>query len=113
MNPCTRTALLEVFGDPTNVAPVGTGAVLTRASTLDKELAEKSVEGLDLSRVFRDLGAVAARELADELERRGLKPADFSSLDGLPKRVSKRLLDNLAASEVFTKSFREHLAMRG
>jgi hypothetical protein len=109
----TRSLLLEVFGDPTNVVPAGTGAILTRPSKLDNEFASKVVDGLELDAVFRDLGAITAREIADDMEQRGLKPADFAALEGLPEKVSKRIAENLGRSEVFKRALCDHLKLRG
>lgn len=113
MDPATRLQLLEVFGDPTNVAPSGTGATLTRPSSLDMALADKVTSLIPMDRIFRDLGIVAARELADEFERRGLKPSDYKYVEGITKRVAEMIAKNVKTSEVFDRSLREHLGMRG
>jgi hypothetical protein len=113
MDPETRRRLAEVFGDPTNVAPAGTGAILTRASKLDMEFATRVIQGMEMDRVFRDLGVVVAREMADEMERRGLKPSDYKHLEGLAQMAARRVIKNVAKSEVFEASLREHLGLRG
>lgn len=113
MNPETRRQLMEVFGDPTNVAPAGTGAVLTRPSKLDQEFAIQIVQALELDTVFRDLGAVVARELADEMESQGMKPSDYRFAEGLGQSLAKKIAKNIAKSEVFETALRLHLGMRG
>jgi hypothetical protein len=105
--------LTEVFGGGMNVAPGGTGAVLTRPSKLSMGVAEQAVRGMPLDGVYRDLGAVAARVLADELEARSLRAADYANLPDLPKVVAKRLVGYLLRSEEFARSFSEHLSARG
>lgn len=105
--------LTEIFGGGMNVAPGGTGAVLTRPSKLSLDVAAQAVRAMPLDGVFRDLGAVAARVLADELESKALRPADYSNLPDLPKVVAKRLVGYLLRSEEFARSFAEHLAARG
>lgn len=113
MDPDTRRRLLEVFGAPTNVAPGGTGAVLTRPSKLDMELASKVISVIPIDRILRDLGVVAARELADEFERRGLKPSDYRNLEGVSQKIATMIAKSVTKSEVFDRALREHLGMRG
>lgn len=87
--------------------------VMTRASKLDMEFAEKVISVIPLDAVFRDLGVVVARELADEFERRGLKPSDYKHLEGLTQKVASKIAKNVTKSEVFNRALREHLGMRG
>lgn len=108
-----KDQLMEVFGGGGQVAPGGTAAILVRPSTIDMELAAQVVKRTSMDRVCRDLGAVAAREVADELQRQGLKPADFATLEDLPQVVAKRIAVRLLRSEEFSRSFLQHLGMRG
>lgn len=96
-----------------NVAPGGTGAVLIRPSKLSFEVAQQTVRAMPLDGLYRDVGASAARVLADELESRSLRPADYANLPDLPKAVAKRIVGYLLRSEEFARSFSEHLAARG
>lgn len=108
-----KRQLNEIFGGAMMAAPGGTGAVLTRPSKLSLEVAQQSVKSMPLDQVYRDLGAVSARVLADELESRALRPADYAALPELPKVVAKRLVGYLLRSEEFARAFSEHLAARG
>ena len=79
-----KTQLENVFGGGGQVAPGGTSAVLTRPSGIDMELATQVLRQVQLDVVQRDLGAIMAREVANELERHGLKPSDFAELPDFP-----------------------------
>ena len=96
-----------------NIAPGGTGAVLIRPSTLSLEVAKQAVRAMPLDGLYRDVGSVAARVLADELESKSLRPADYANLPDLPKAAAKRIVGYLLRSEEFARSFSEHLAARG
>jgi len=113
MDSALKEQLTEVFGGDMNVAPGGTGAVLTRPSKLSLEVAQQAVRSMPIDGLYRDVGAVAARVLADELESRSLRPADYANLPDLPKVVAKRIVGYLLRSEEFARSFSEHLAARG
>jgi len=108
-----RRQLEEIFGGDMNVAPGGTGAVLIRPSKLSLEVAQQAVRAMPIDGLYRDVGAVAARVLADELERQSLRPADYANLPDLPKAAAKRIVGYLLRSEEFARSFSEHLAARG
>lgn len=108
-----KAQLKEVFGGGGQVAPGGTGAVLTRPSGIDMELAAQVLRKVSLDSISRDLGAIAAREVANELDRHGLKPSDFADLPDFPLVVAKRIVARLTKSEEFAKSFRQYLGMRG
>jgi len=113
MNRALRQQLDEIFGASMNVAPGGTGAVLTRPSKLSLDVADQVVRRMPLDGLYRDVGAVAARVLADELEQASLRPADYADLPDLPKVVAKRIVGYLLRSEEFARSFSEYLAARG
>jgi hypothetical protein len=105
--------LNEIFGGAMNVAPGGTGAVLIRPSKLSLDVAQQAVRGMPLDGLYRDIGAVAARVLADEMESRSLRPADYADIPELPKVVAKRIVGYLLRSEEFARSFSDHLTARG
>ncbi len=96
-----------------NVAPGGRGAVLIRPSKLSLDVAQQAVRGMPLDGLYRDIGAVAARVLADEMESRSLRPADYADIPELPKVVAKRIVGYLLRSEEFARSFSDHLTARG
>jgi len=108
-----RQQLNEIFGGAMNVAPGGTGAVLTRPSKLSMDIAQQAVKEMPLDGIYRGLGSVAAEVLANELEMKALRPADYANLPDLPKVVAKRLVSYLLRSEKFARSFSESLAARG
>ena len=108
-----KSQLAEVFGGGGQVAPGGTGAVLTQPSGIDMELASQVLRQVSLDAVNRDLGVIAAREVADELERQGLRAADFANLPDFPAVVARRIVARLSRSESFAEAFRQHLGMRG
>jgi hypothetical protein len=104
--------LEEVFGGGGQVAPGGTAAILTRTSTLDRELADKVISLTSLDLVYRGLGTIAATALADELDRNGLRAVDFAT-QACADALRERLVDNLPDSEQFCSAFIEQLRMRG
>jgi hypothetical protein len=108
-----KRQLVEIFGGDMNVAPGGTGAVLIRPSQLSMEVAQQAVRSMPLDGLYRDVGAVAARILADELESRSLRAADYADLPDLPKVVAKRIVGYILRSEEFSRSFAENLSARG
>lgn len=108
-----KDQLEDVFGGGGQVAPGGTGAVLTKPSGIDMELATQLLKQMSLDAVFRDLGAVAAREVADEMDRHALKPSDFANLPDFPMVVAKRIVARLVGSEEFSRSLQKYLGMRG
>ena len=113
MNSELKKQLDEIFGGNMNVAPGGTGAIMIRPSTLSLDIARQAVKEMMLDGVYRDLGAVAANALADELEARSLRPADYADLPELPKVVAKRIVGYLLRSDEFARSLSENLAARG
>lgn len=105
--------LREVFGGGMNVAPGGTGAILTRPSKLSLDVAAEAVKTMPLDGVYRDLGTVVARALADELEGRSLRAADYADLPDLPKVAAKRVVSYLMRSDEFAQALKQGLSVRG
>lgn len=95
-----------------NVAS-NTADVLSRPSQMDYAIATKAIEQVDLDIICRDLGAVAAREYANVLERFALKPSDYANMDGLHETLVGKLVENLKKSEAFVRAFQAQLKMRG
>ena len=108
----TVRALEEVFA-PIGAGPNGTATVSTTASSLDADLVTMVAEEMDLTDILRDVGIVTARKLADELERRALKPSDFADMPELVQLLAKRLKKALADSEEFSQALYKQLKMRG
>lgn len=108
-----KTQLEDVFGGGGQVAPGGTAAVLTSPSKIDRELVAQVVKQVPLDAICKDIGAVAAREIANALQQYGLRPADFTDQPDLPAMVAKRIVGRLIRSEEFSRSFTKYLSMRG
>lgn len=95
--------------------PVDTGTVLTTPSSVTKAQAVHSAKNCALRGVLRDIGAVAVRELANELGVAGLRPADYSEHEEVARVLKDRVLRALTddTDGEFARSVREHLRMRG
>lgn len=72
-----------------------------------------AADQVDLDGVLRDLGTVAARALADDLEQKALKPSDYAAIGDLSAVVAARIAKTLLKSEAFARAFTEQLLMRG
>lgn len=106
--------LAQVFGG--NMTPVGTNTavVLNTPSGLTKEQAMILVTQTPMGPVLRDLGAVVARELGNELLAHGMRPADFALLPDLPKVVTDRIMKELSEyPEEFSRALIQYLSMKG
>lgn len=108
-----KQQLDEIFGGDMNVAPGGTGAVLIRPSKLSLDIAREAVRGMPLDGLYRQIGVIAANTLADEMETRSLRAADYANLPDLPKVVAKRIVGYLLRSEEFARAFSDQLTARG
>lgn len=108
-----RDELRNVFG--LQEGPIGTGTVLLTPSTVLKAQAIDIARRCPLRGVLRDLGAVAAREVANEMQASGLRPADYADhreiADIVLERIAKMLLDDTGSE--FAASVRDHLRVRG
>ena len=101
--------LLAVFGESTNTAQV-----INLPSGITKQQAQDIIKALPLKIVMRDLGAVLAREIGNELMAHALRPADFSNLPDLSKMVSARVSEVLAKNpEEFAESLLDFLKLKG
>lgn len=109
--------LRKTFGFPTRepVEEGGTTAVvLVTPSSVTKAQAVDAAKRFELRGVLRDIGAVSARALADELEASGLRPADYAGFEEVSKIVQERVVRELLGKpEEFTKVLNEFLRMRG
>lgn len=88
--------------------PISTGVVLTTPDAMSQREALAAAEGVKLNGVLRDMGTLAGRALADELEVEQLRPADYSEWHELSVRVRERLVQRLARG---CREFDEALAM--
>lgn len=108
-----RRRLEEVFGDPTNVAPGGTGAVLTTPSALSADLVKTVASNFPMDEVYYHVGKIVADHLATAFERQGLKASDYASVPELRKVMAKRITSRLHSSEQFSQGLVEGLLQRG
>ena|ERR1700677_4474568 len=91
-----------------------TAQVINLPSGISKQQAQDIIKALPLKIVMRDLGAVLAREIGNELMAHALRPADFSSLPDLAKMVAARVAEALAKNpEEFSESLLDLLRMKG
>lgn len=104
--------LEEIFA-PVGAGPAGTGTVLTSPSSIDGDIAKMVADEMDLDGIYQDFGSVVARRLADELEKRALKPSDYARIPELLDLVTLRVAKNLKLSEVFARAFLSQLGARG
>ena len=65
--------LAAVFG--LNEGPIPTGVVMTTPSSITREQAVQLAKSCRIRPIIRDLGALAAREMANELTAANLRPA--------------------------------------
>lgn len=109
-----REELAAILGTPTNEGYTTTSKVLTLPSGVTKELATQAIEQLDLTQVLKDIGAIVAREIANELEAMNLRPADYVALPDMPQMVASMVAGELAsAPEEFVQALIEQLKLRG
>jgi hypothetical protein len=103
-----------VFGDPQVEGYTTTGKVMILPSGVTKDLASQAIEQIDLSIVMRDIGMILAREIANELERMALRPADYVDLPDMPQMVAARVAGELAAAPPeFLVALLDHIRLRG
>lgn len=108
----TTELLHEIFA-PVGAGPGGTATTLISPSSIDGDIVKMVAEQLDLDGVCRELGILAARALADELEQRALKPSDYADIEDLAVVLAARIAKTLPKSETFARAVAEQLLMRG
>lgn len=109
-----REELARAFGLVLKEGPVSTGVVLTTPSTVQKELAIHAAKECAFRNVQRDLGAVVAREIANEMQAANLRPADYADIVEISTIAQERLVAQLLKDPTeFVRSVAEHLRMRG
>lgn len=107
-----EAVLQEIFA-PVGAGPAGTATTLISPSSIDGDIVRSAAGQLSLDRILTDIGTIVARTLADELEGKALKPSDYGRIEELPSVLANRIAKSLPQSEAFTRSFVEHLLMRG
>lgn len=91
-----------------------TGQILILPSGVTRELAANAIDALDLEPIFRDIGGIVAREIADVLQTMNLRPADYGDLPDMPQMVAARLGAEIStAPPAFIRSLLEQLKLRG
>lgn len=95
--------------------PSGTGAVMTGGSTLQTDLATMVAAEMNLDKVCRDLGTVLGSALADAMEQKMLRPAEYAGLEALPENMVARMKKALdgPGREIFADALIQVLRMRG
>jgi hypothetical protein len=87
---------------------------MTSPNSLTKELVCRIVKEFSLDTVFRDLGILVATALANTIESRGLRPADYAELPDLADDLSERLMQELGRNpDTFALAFLTQLRNRG
>lgn len=105
-----RDDLRAVFGE---WGP-STGDVMIAPNTLAKEVVAKVVKSFPLDKVLYELGIIAARELANNIEALALRPADYANLPDLSETMSERLMQELGKDpDMFANAFLTELRNRG
>lgn len=100
--------------DLRSVFEQSTGTVLITPDSISKDLVSKIVKEFPLEAVIRDIGVVAARELANHIEAKGLRAAGYAELPNLSETMSERLMQELGKEpQVFTDAFLTQLRARG
>jgi hypothetical protein len=104
----------QVLADLRSVFEGIAGMVMTSTDSISRELVTRIVKEFPLEETLRDLGVVAARELANHIESKGLRPAAYAELPNLSEIISERLMQELGKEpQVFTDAFLVQLRARG
>ncbi len=91
-----------------------TGQVMTSPSSISRDTVVKLVKEFPLDTVLRDLGVIAARELASFIEALALRPADYAGVEDIGSIVAERIMQALGRdSESFLGTFTAQLRTRG
>ena len=108
MDEKTRSILKDVFGEAT------TQQVLTTPTEMDGKRAEVLIEAMPIDLLLRDLGIVAARQVAEVISMAGLRPADFAGIPDIPQALVAKLVEALVmGDDRFFGAFAAQLAARG
>jgi len=104
--------LAAVFG--LNEGPIPTGTLLNVPSSISREQAIYLAKNCPIRQVIRDLGALTAREMANEMSAANLRPADFSTHDEIGTILRDRIVKQLLGHpDEFFRALGEHLQARG
>jgi hypothetical protein len=106
--------LKSVFEVPKTEGYTTTGKVMILPSGVTKDVAAQAIEQIDLEPILRDIGIIVAREIADELQRMGLRPADYVDLPDMGHMVAARVGSEVSlCPPPFLAALMSHLRMRG
>jgi hypothetical protein len=87
--------------------------VLTTPSVLSLDIVAQLAREMPMDEVLYQAGKLLARQLADQLERQGLKASDYALVPELPKIVAKRMTGRIHSSAQFARGVVEGLMQRG
>lgn len=105
--------LKVIFGDQTE-AVTNTATVTNSPSSLSREQVKEIADKIPLGPIFQQLGVFVANVVADRLQARSLRPADYAELPELPESLLERMKETSDdAKTVFAKSFVDALKARG
>ena len=107
----SKTAAIDAFLDVFS-EDYGTAQVLTMPSDRDRDIAMSHLKELQVDPIVRDLAIIAAREVANLLESKGLRAADYADTTDMPQVVAAAVRKKIG-SEYFEAVFRDHLRNRG
>ena len=110
----TLDDLRKILQEPLGEAYVSTGRVLTLPSGVTTEVAAQTIASMDLTQILKDIGSVAAMQIAQDLEAMALRPADYALLPNLAEMVAQRIAKELAKVPTeFTSALVERMKLRG
>ena len=112
MNRTAVDELASVFG--LSEGPIPTGVVMNTPSSITRQQAVQLAKDCRIQPIVRDLGALAAREMANEMTAANLRPADFAEHDEIGTILRDRIVKQLLGKpDEFFRALGEHLRARG
>lgn len=104
--------LNDVFG--LSEGPVSTAVVLNTPGSILRAQAIVLAKECRVAPLTRDLGALAAAEMANEMMASNVRPADFADQEEIGKILRDRIIRELIERpENFYRALGEHLRSRG
>ena len=94
----------------------GTAQVLTTPTDDGRDQALELAKSMPPDLFLRDLAILMAKYMADMLEQRSLRAADYADMLDVPNELLKLIKSNVSKEdgrEYFTEVFLEHLKARG
>lgn len=106
--------LRKAMGLKPKLQEVSTGMAMTNPTSISLEIAAAAIQEVDINPMIRDLGAIVGRELADELERLGMRPADYAGLPNNAEVMALKIASALVQMpDAFANALAETLRGRG